>query len=168
MTRKMWKMLLSVFTLSAILTASQAITADVLTSQVQKTFLDAHNSARAIVGVLALKWNNTLATFAATKTPGTSCTFQHSGGPYGENLFASSPLNNNNTVVSIAAVKLWVDEKDYVDVSWTCITIFSTKTCGHYSQRSAAGGQQRQVSSGWSAAPGPETILIVKVYDYNR
>lgn len=50
----------------------------------QKTILDAHNAYRAKHSAPPLKWSTKLADYAQKWT--NNCEFQHSGGPYGENL----------------------------------------------------------------------------------
>jgi uncharacterized protein YkwD len=50
----------------------------------ESAILNAHNAYRAKHSAPALKWNSTLASYAQKWSDG--CVFQHSGGPYGENL----------------------------------------------------------------------------------
>ncbi|KAK2437122.1 pathogenesis-related protein 1 precursor [Trifolium repens] len=51
-------------------------------------YLDAHNKARAEVGVPPLCWDETLEAYAKNYSESKieSCEMVHSGGPYGENL----------------------------------------------------------------------------------
>ncbi|OWM90153.1 hypothetical protein CDL15_Pgr006474 [Punica granatum] len=71
-------------------------------------FVNAHNAARAQVGVGPISWNETIAAYAhdyASKRAG-DCRLVHSGGPYGENLaWSSGDLSGTD------AVNLWVAEK---------------------------------------------------------
>ena len=52
------------------------------------TAVDAHNQYRAWSGVPNLTWSDDLATFAQSWSD--KCVFQHSRGPYGENLGKAS------------------------------------------------------------------------------
>ncbi|CAA2961454.1 pathogenesis-related 1 [Olea europaea subsp. europaea] len=89
-------------------------------------YLAVHNAARARVGVGSMRWDNKLATYArnyADKIKG-RCLFQHSNGPYGENLALGTTMTGRQ------AVNLWVAErKDYNYRSNSC-----SGTCGHYTQ----------------------------------
>ncbi|KAK2987452.1 hypothetical protein RJ640_018589 [Escallonia rubra] len=92
-------------------------------------YLDAHNSARANVGVGAMTWDNTVAAYAqnyANQRIG-DCNLVHSGGPYGENLAKGS-----GTFTGTAAVNLWVAEKPYYN--YTANSCASGHVCGHYTQ----------------------------------
>ncbi|KAL2490887.1 CAP superfamily protein [Abeliophyllum distichum] len=75
-------------------------------------FLDAHNKARAEVGVQPLVWNHTVADYAlnyAHKRYG-DCNLEHSQGPYGENL-----AEGWGKLSSVDAVNMWVGEKSCYD-----------------------------------------------------
>ncbi|CAI9756113.1 unnamed protein product [Fraxinus pennsylvanica] len=89
-------------------------------------YLAVHNAARARVGVGPMRWDEKLATDArnyANKIKG-RCLFQHSNGPYGENLALGTTMTGHQ------AVNLWVAErKDYNYRSNSC-----SRTCGHYTQ----------------------------------
>ena len=86
-------------------------------------YLDAHNTARAAVGVGPLTWDTTVQAYAqnyANQRAG-DCNLVHSGGPYGENIaWSSADLSGAD------AVKMWVDEMAYYD----------------YNSNSCASGQQ--------------------------
>ncbi|KAF3440984.1 hypothetical protein FNV43_RR19270 [Rhamnella rubrinervis] len=69
-------------------------------------FVDAHNAARAQVGVGPLSWNHTLAAYALN-FPTRNGTL---GGPYGENLAEGYGLMTGEE-----AVKFWLTEKQYYD-----------------------------------------------------
>ncbi|KAG2238103.1 hypothetical protein Bca52824_092676 [Brassica carinata] len=76
-------------------------------------FLDAHNQARAAVGVDPLGWDETVAAYArdyANQRRG-DCALEHSSGPYGEHFLEQ--------------------QADYDYGSNTCA---SGKQCGHYTQ----------------------------------
>ncbi|KAJ6716441.1 CYSTEINE-RICH SECRETORY PROTEIN-RELATED [Salix koriyanagi] len=92
-------------------------------------YLDAHNTARAAVGVGPLTWDTTVQAYAqnyANQRAG-DCNLVHSGGPYGENLAWRFP-----DLSGTDAVKMWVDEKAYYDYdSNSCA---ADQQCGHYTQ----------------------------------
>ncbi|KAL2927638.1 Pathogenesis-related protein 1C [Bienertia sinuspersici] len=113
-------------------------------------YVNAHNTARAAVGVGNILWNTTLATYAQNyaNQRKVDCTLQHSSGPYGENIASGSGA----FMTGLAAVQLWVNEKaDYDYYSNTCT---SGKVCGHYTQvvwRDSAriGCARVQCNNGW-------------------
>lgn len=92
-------------------------------------FLNAHNTARAQVGVGPLTWDNTVAAYALNYTNSRigDCNLVHSGGPYGENL-----AEGTGSFSGTDAVKLWVDEK--VNYNYDTNTCAAGKVCGHYTQ----------------------------------
>ncbi|PON33642.1 Cysteine-rich secretory protein, allergen V5/Tpx-1-related [Trema orientale] len=93
-------------------------------------YLNAHNSARAEVGVGELTWDDRLVSYAEhyANQHIDDCELVHSEGPYGENLAWSSAED----VPGVEAVKYWVDEKtDYDYKSNGCA---GGKVCGHYTQ----------------------------------
>ncbi|KAG8366544.1 hypothetical protein BUALT_Bualt17G0090900 [Buddleja alternifolia] len=96
---------------------------------IQQEFLDAHNAARAQVGVAPMVWDANVAAYAlayANRVRG-QCLFQHSGGRYGENLAMSS-----GGLTARDAVGLWVSERRFYNYqSNTCA---SGQVCGHYTQ----------------------------------
>lgn len=91
-------------------------------------YLNAHNKARAQVGVGPMRWDPKVATYArdyVNKLKG-SCKLVHSGGPYGENLAWSS-----GDLTAAAAVNMWVAEKRNYDYgSNSCVG----GQCLHYTQ----------------------------------
>ncbi|KAL5560889.1 hypothetical protein UlMin_030639 [Ulmus minor] len=92
-------------------------------------YLRAHNTARSQVGVGPMTWDDKVAAYAlnyANKHKG-DCKLVHSGGPYGENLAASS-----GGLTGTASVKLWVDEKQYYN--YNSNSCASGRVCGHYTQ----------------------------------
>ena len=100
-------------------------------STTQSAYLTPHNSARSQVGVSAVVWNVTLASYATSyaQSQVSKCTpLTHSGGPYGENLFWGS----GNAWTPQKAVGYWVDEKAYYN--HTTNTCAAGKVCGHYTQ----------------------------------
>lgn len=94
----------------------------------QQDFLDAHNAARASVGVGPMIWDDTVAAFALSYINGLtgSCMLVHSGGSYGENLAGGSA-----DLAGTAAVQMWVDERANYDYnSNSCVG----GECLHYTQ----------------------------------
>ncbi|XP_010527028.1 PREDICTED: pathogenesis-related protein 1-like [Tarenaya hassleriana] len=94
-------------------------------------YVNAHNRARAEVGVGPVSWDNTVAAFAqnyARQRAG-DCRLIHSGGGgrYGENLAMST-----GGLTGVDAVALWVNEK--VDYDYNSNTCRPGKVCGHYTQ----------------------------------
>lgn len=88
-----------------------------------------HNQARASVNPPAatpippLVWDPSL--YAVAQAYADNCVFQHSGGPYGENLYASTGSSTPADVVGS-----WVSEvADYNYASNSCSGV-----CGHYTQ----------------------------------
>ncbi|KAI3930072.1 hypothetical protein MKX01_020742 [Papaver californicum] len=93
-------------------------------------YLNAHNTARANVGVVAMTWDATVEEYAQdyANLRAADCKLQHSGGKYGENIAWSSSL----TFSGVSAVNLWVAEKAYY--SYPANTCQAGKVCGHYTQ----------------------------------
>ncbi|XP_059651085.1 pathogenesis-related leaf protein 6-like [Cornus florida] len=95
----------------------------------QQDYLDAHNLARAQVGIANITWNSTVAAFAQNYANQriSDCNLVHSGGPYGENLAKGS----SGTFSGTDAVNLWVAEKPYYNyTSNSCVG----GQCPHYTQ----------------------------------
>ncbi|MEO7034731.1 MAG: CAP domain-containing protein [Polyangiaceae bacterium] len=96
----------------------------------QQGMTAAHNAARAAVmpaatpAIPPLGWSAELAATAQAWAAG--CKFQHSGGKYGEDLYASA----GQAVTPQAVVDSWVGEaKDYDYAANSCSGV-----CGHYTQ----------------------------------
>ncbi|KAJ4873520.1 hypothetical protein Rs2_08837 [Raphanus sativus] len=97
----------------------------------RQDFLDAHNQARAEVGVGPLRWDNQVAAYArnhANQRKSVGCSMKHSsGGTYGENIAWSS-----GDMSGVEAVDMWVKEqKDY---NYDFNTCAPNEVCGHYTQ----------------------------------
>ncbi|XP_020096396.1 pathogenesis-related protein PRB1-3-like [Ananas comosus] len=93
-------------------------------------YVDAHNAARAAVGVGPVTWDDTVAAYAqnyANERIG-DCQLVHSGGPYGENLFEGFGAD----YTAADAVNDWVSEKQYYDHATN--TCAQGQECGHYTQ----------------------------------
>ena len=91
-------------------------------------YLNAHNAARARVGVGPMRWDAKVASYAQNYVNKlkVSCKLVHSGGPYGENLAWGS-----NDLSGTAAVNMWVAEKTKYDYnSNSCVG----GECRHYTQ----------------------------------
>lgn len=89
----------------------------------------AHNAARASVSPPAtpaippLAWDGTIGAYAQAYAD--NCVWQHSGGPYGENIYATS-----GSVAPGDVVASWMSEEpDYDYAANSCSAI-----CGHYTQ----------------------------------
>ena len=94
-------------------------------------YLTPHNRARAAVGVGAVTWSTKLQQFAeryAAQRAG-DCRLQHSGGPYGENIFWGSAGADWKAA---DAVRSWVDEKQWYN--YAANSCAARKVCGHYTQ----------------------------------
>ncbi|KAI3715920.1 hypothetical protein L6452_22913 [Arctium lappa] len=94
-------------------------------------FVNAHNRARAQVGVGPMTWDSRVASFAqnyANQRRG-DCQLIHSQNrPYGENLAGGSGFE----LTGVRAVDLWVGEK--ADYDYNSNTCAPGKVCGHYTQ----------------------------------
>jgi len=92
-------------------------------------YVNAHNAARAQVGVGPVTWDDRVASYAqnyANQRKG-DCNLVHSRGPYGENVaWSSAGLSGTD------AVKMWVNEK--ADYDYNSNTCAAGKVCGHYTQ----------------------------------
>ncbi|XP_037492575.1 pathogenesis-related protein 1 [Jatropha curcas] len=97
--------------------------------QTPEDYLNAHNQARAVVGLGPMSWDKKVAAYAQNYANQhvSECNLVHSEGPYGENLaWGSGDLSGEE------AVKMWVDEKTYYDYnSNSCVP---GEVCGHYTQ----------------------------------
>ncbi len=101
-----------------------------MSSDDARAVLDAHNQARAQVGVKPLVWSTELAAIAsiyATKLARTG-QFKHSGQrSYGENLF----MGTEGAYGPVDGVRSWVDESRDYDYN---VNHGHGKTVGHYTQ----------------------------------
>jgi pathogenesis-related protein 1 len=93
-------------------------------------YVDAHNKARAEVGVPPLKWNDTIAEYAMNfaKSKIDTCVIEPSGGPYGENT-ASFPYDN---VTPTKVVDTWLHQK--LEYNYTANNCTAGLYCGNYKQ----------------------------------
>ncbi|OAQ66760.1 SCP-like extracellular protein [Pochonia chlamydosporia 170] len=80
------------------------------TSKFTSAILNSTNFYRDQHNASAVSWNKTLASFAGAYLQKSDCQFEHSGGPYGENLAEGYP---NAT----ASVEAWGNERDKYDFS---------------------------------------------------
>nr|BAW35445.1 PR-1-like protein [Sarracenia purpurea subsp. venosa] len=91
-------------------------------------YVNAHNAARAQVGVGPISWDNNVAAYAQSYANSRigDCNLVHSGGPYGENLAKGS-----GSFTGTAAVNLWIGEKSHYNYnSNSCVG----GECLHYTQ----------------------------------
>jgi len=77
----------------------------------QAKYLDLHNQLRAKHGANPVTWDSTLADYANTYA--SKCVFEHSSGPYGENLAATSDGNDPITW----GMNAWAEEAAGYDYS---------------------------------------------------
>ncbi|MEP2275091.1 MAG: pathogenesis-related family 1 protein [Reichenbachiella sp.] len=101
-----------------------------LEDAVIQEILVAHNSYRSDVGISNITWSEEIATSAQAWADelASNCEFKHSGGEYGENIWAGTEGAFEPTDV----VNSWGSEiTDYNYESNTCAT---DKDCGHYTQ----------------------------------
>ncbi|KAF2098439.1 PR-1-like protein, partial [Rhizodiscina lignyota] len=79
----------------------------------RETILAVHNKHRKYHHAPDLGWDNGLASYAQTWV--NKCVFQHSGGPYGENIYAIMPGPTGSwTDATINGLNAWVYEvKNY-------------------------------------------------------
>ncbi|THG10427.1 pathogenesis-related leaf protein 6-like [Camellia sinensis] len=92
-------------------------------------YLNAHNAARAQVGVGPMTWDNNIAAYARryANLRKHDCNLIHSNGPYGENLAKGS-----GSFTGTDGVNLWIGEKPYYNYnSNSCVR---GKDCLHYTQ----------------------------------
>ncbi|XP_052202018.1 pathogenesis-related leaf protein 4-like [Diospyros lotus] len=127
-------MKLSMSSLSTLALILFTVLATIHSSQAQNApqdYVNAHNAARAQVGVGPIAWDETVAAFArnyANQRIG-DCNLVHSGGggKYGENLAKGS-----GDFTGKAAVDLWVAEKAFYN--YNSNSCAAGKQCGHYTQ----------------------------------
>ncbi|KAM0851341.1 hypothetical protein ACQ4PT_052486 [Festuca glaucescens] len=94
-------------------------------------FVSPHNASRAAVGVGPVTWDATVAAYVQkySNVRKADCKLQHSGGPYGENIFWGSSGKAWNASDAVAS---WTSEKQYYNYATN--TCSSGKICGHYTQ----------------------------------
>lgn len=85
--------------------------------------LNSTNTYRSQHNASDVSWNDTLADFATSYVDDADCEFEHSGGPYGENLAMGYP----NVTASIEAWGNEREEYDYKDAEFE-------KDTGHFTQ----------------------------------
>jgi pathogenesis-related protein 1 len=94
-------------------------------------FVTLHNTARTAVSVGPVSWDATVAAYAQNYSDvrKADCKLQHSGGPYGENIFWGSAGKAWN---ASDAVSSWVKENQYYNYATN--TCAAGRVCGHYTQ----------------------------------
>ncbi|XP_004289697.1 PREDICTED: pathogenesis-related protein 1A-like [Fragaria vesca subsp. vesca] len=124
---ELYKMSFALISLTAAI--SLALLHSIHAQDTPQDYLDAHNAARAAVGVAPLTWDDQVARFAQdyANTHVDDCQLVHSNGQYGENLaMGSGDLSGTD------AVNLWIGEK--ADYDYNSNTCAAGKVCGHYTQ----------------------------------
>lgn len=102
----------------------------------QQDFLDAHNAARAAVGVEPMTWDAGVEAYAQNyaNIRSADCSLTHSGSQsygYGENIAAGGDAAS---LTALSAVKMWVDEQKYYDYATNSCNAPSGQMCLHYTQ----------------------------------
>ncbi|OCT46507.1 extracellular SCP domain protein Pry1 [Cladophialophora carrionii] len=141
------------FTAAASTTPTSPQYTDSLTFR--ESILNSSNTYRYQHSASYLYWNETLATYAQSYSE--NCLWEHSHGPYGENLARGYP-----DVTS--AVDAWGDERAMYDFSTTDPTGF-TEATGHFTQLVWQGTQA--TGCGWTDCEGRnglEGIYLVCEY----
>nr|QYF06693.1 pathogenesis-related protein 1g [Allium sativum]QYF06694.1 pathogenesis-related protein 1g [Allium sativum] len=107
-----------------------AITTAVQAQNSPQDYIDAHNQARAAVGVGPVSWDQNVTDYAQNyaNERAEDCQLIHSSGPYGENIFAGS----GKAWSGLDAVASWVSEQQYYD--YNSNTCANGQVCGHYTQ----------------------------------
>lgn len=103
--------------------SSAASSSDSDLTDYEKELIDYHNWARSQHSAPPVEWNATLASFAQDYLNNGNCVFQHSGGPYGENI----ALGYSS---STAACEAWYNE--YADYDYASGQF--TEGTGHFTQ----------------------------------
>lgn len=112
------------------MTAAPTVPSDALEyvspDQFTSAVLNSTNAYRRDHGAANVTWNDTLARFAddyLTKKVTDKCEFEHSGGPYGENLAIGYPSARS-------AIEAWGDERERYDFQKATFT----EETGHFTQ----------------------------------
>ncbi|KAK9690524.1 hypothetical protein RND81_09G134800 [Saponaria officinalis] len=117
-------------TIACLLIVTLALTQKSHAQNSPQDYVDAHNAARAAVGVGPIEWDDQVAAYAEQYANEriNDCLLQHSSGPYGENL----AMGSDDSLTGTYAVQMWVDEQQYYDYSTN--TCADGQQCGHYTQ----------------------------------
>ena len=102
-----------------------------LTQTSPQDFVDAHNAVRAVDGVGPIAWDETVANYAKNYAAkiGSTCLMQHSGGPYGENLF-----KGGGDATAKQIIDYFASEKKYWNNNTKTCEAPPGEGCGHYLQ----------------------------------
>ncbi|VVB18328.1 unnamed protein product [Arabis nemorensis] len=131
-------------------------------SAAAKAFTDAHNKARAVVGVSPLVWNQTLETaarwLARYQREEKKCEFaSFNPGKYGANQLWAKGLD----VTPSLAVETWVKEKTFYDYkSNTCAP---NHTCGVYKQ--VVWRDSKELGCAQGTCKNESTVLTICFYN---
>ncbi|CAL5377550.1 unnamed protein product [Camellia sinensis] len=122
-------MVLCKLSLAFVCLLSLALVHPSYTKNSPQDYLNAHNAARAQVGVGPMTWDNNVAAYAQryANLRKRDCYLIHSNGPYGENL-----ANGSGSFTGTDGVNLWIGEKPFYNYnSNSCVR---EKDCLHYTQ----------------------------------
>ncbi len=99
-------------------------------SETAMEFLESHNQFRSAVGVADLSWSETLEESAAewAEELASNCSFEHSVGDYGENIW----IGTADAFTIDDVVEAWGSEEQYYD--YTDNSCEAGQVCGHYTQ----------------------------------
>ncbi|THU74616.1 hypothetical protein C4D60_Mb04t35260 [Musa balbisiana] len=124
----------------------------------QQDGVDVHNSARAAVGVGPVSWDDDIASYAQkyVNKRVADCQLEHSGGPYGENLF----WGTGRAYTLTDAVNVWISEKQYYDYENNSCA--DGQVCGHYTQ--VVWQTTTAIGCAWTQCSDGNGIFIVCEY----
>lgn len=120
--------IISLITFSSLMIIASTMASAPTQPNSSQDFLDAHNQARAHVGVSPLVWDYSVAAYAAEYAHKryADCQMEHSMGTYGENL-----AEGWGRLSAVDAVGMWVGEKSCYDYETnSCVG----GECLHYTQ----------------------------------
>ncbi|XP_010547472.1 PREDICTED: STS14 protein-like [Tarenaya hassleriana] len=131
-------------------------------SAAEKEFLEAHNEARAAVGVAALRWSQALATavsrVARYQRNQKRCEFASlNPGKYGANQLWAKGMD----VAPRLAVETWVKEKQFYD--YRTNTCGGNHSCGVYKQ--VVWRNSKELGCAQATCPNDSTILTICFYN---
>jgi len=141
-----------------------------LTVADKQALLNAHNTHRGdtalgktgtqpmATNMLEMVWDDDLA--ISSKAHVDQCVFQHSTGPYGENIYAAASFADNvdNIGKLVSGVENWVDEYEFFN--FTENDCDDGKVCGHYTQ--VVWASSARMGCGYAeCGPFPDTYFQV-------
>ncbi|XP_010557979.1 PREDICTED: STS14 protein [Tarenaya hassleriana] len=131
-------------------------------SAAEKDFLDAHNEARAAVGVAPLAWSQALTTaasrFARYQRNQKNCEFANlNRGKYGANQLWVKGM----AMPPRSAVEAWVNEKEFYDYGTD--TCAANHTCAVYKQ--VVWRNSKELGCAQATCPKDSTVLTICLYN---